>query len=125
MPPKKASHNLDNKVVESILLHTDPNWDSSPIRMPGWFALLLKDIPKQNAAFDSLLRFGYVATSRGVACTSAAHAAAFVGGHSIVRLSRFRQEQTDCTPVYRQGHNILLKENHCFPPLFGIMALPA
>ena len=53
MPPKKTSSALDSKVVESILLHTDPNWDSSPIRMPGWFALLLKDIPKHNAAFDA------------------------------------------------------------------------
>ena len=80
MPPNKTAKqvqpDLDNKVVASILLHTDPTWDSSPIQMPGWFALLLKDIPKENAAYDALLKFGYVATTRGVACSSPAHAAA-------------------------------------------------
>ena len=60
----------NRRPIPSVLLHTDPTWDSSPIRMPGWFALLLKDIPKQNAAFDALLRFGYVASSKGVACFS-------------------------------------------------------
>ena len=77
MPPRKPSASLENnKTVASILLHTDPSWDSSPIRMPGWFALLLKDIPKENPAYDALLKFGYVASSRGVACFSAEHAAA-------------------------------------------------
>ena len=51
-------------------------WDSSPFRLPGWFTLLLKDITNENSAFDSLLKYRYVATSRGVACVSAGHAAA-------------------------------------------------
>ena len=68
MPPKKGSA-LDNRVVESIILHTDPQWDSSPIRMPGWFTLLLKDIPAHNPTYDSLIKYGYVASiARGRLC---------------------------------------------------------
>ena len=46
--------------------------------MPGWFSLLIKDIPSQNPAFDALCHqiLGYVASSRGVACASEGHAAA-------------------------------------------------
>ena len=75
MAPKKQTSALDNQFVASIILHTDPTWDSSPIRMPGWFTLLIKDIPAHNPSFDALIKLGYVASSCGVACASVGHAA--------------------------------------------------
>ena len=76
MEPKRYNPVLENKAVSSILLHADPLWDSSPIKLPGWYTLLLKDITNENAAFDTLLKYGFIATSRGVACASAGQAAA-------------------------------------------------
>ena len=76
MAPKKYNPVLENKAVSSILLHAEPLWDSSPIKLPGWYTLLLKDITNENAAYDTLLKYGFIATSRGVACASAGQAAA-------------------------------------------------
>ena len=71
MAPKKRTTVSEDKVVSSILLHTDPMWDSSPIRLPGWFTLLLKDITNENAAFDSLLKYGYVFAKKTISFANA------------------------------------------------------
>ena len=55
---------FDQDLVSSIIQHEEDVWDSSPMRMPGWFAKLCKDIPTADLAFDALLERGYI-ISRG------------------------------------------------------------
>ena len=72
----KEPTDFDKSLVSSIIQHTEPIWDSSPIKMPGWFNKLRKDVATADPAFAALLKYGY-ATSRGnVCCVSPSHAAA-------------------------------------------------
>ena len=68
MPPNRrgnaAPTDFDKSIVASIILHSEAVWETSPMKMPGWFYKLRKDAPTHDAAFDALLKHGYT-TSRG------------------------------------------------------------
>mmetsp|Transcript_18293 Transcript_18293/g.39322 ORF Transcript_18293/g.39322 Transcript_18293/m.39322 type:complete len:238 (-) Transcript_18293:78-791(-) len=74
----KHTATFDQDVVASIIQHEDDIWDSSPMRMPGWYTKLRKDIPTANRAFDALIRRGYRSSCGKVCCVSANHAAALM-----------------------------------------------
>ena len=93
-PKRKAAFNTevsssDKAIVASILLHTDAEWDSAPMNMPGWVLLLGKDAPSESPQYKSLIKRGFV-TSRGkVCCYSLSHAAAIMDVQG--KLDRFRK----------------------------------
>ena len=69
---------FDQDLVASIIQHEDDIWDSSPMRMPGWYAKLRKDIPTADAAFDALIRRGYRSSRGKVCCVNSNHGAALM-----------------------------------------------
>ena len=95
MAPRKQSHisptEHDKSLVASIVLHTEPVWDSSPMKMPGWYLKLRKDAPTHDPSFDASLKRGYT-TSRGkVCCVSASHAAALMDNFHLGHTNTIRR----------------------------------
>ena len=81
-PPllQAAERQSDPSSIATTILYAEQDWDSSPIKMPGWVARLEKDAPTANPAFDALVKFGYTTSRNSVACVTAAHAAALQDG---------------------------------------------
>ena len=54
MAPARRNHTQEDAIVASILASPEQGWDSSPLKLPGWFAHLQRAIPRERAAFDAL-----------------------------------------------------------------------
>ena len=107
----------DNSIVASVLLYAEQDWDSSPIKMPGWVARLEKDAPSANPAFDALVKHGYVTNRNSVACVSSAHAAALEDPHPRLLAPRGR--------VAGQAAPVLLRHHDGHRLGAGLHDLPA
>ena len=68
MPPaRKVSSQQEDAIVASVLT-SSARWDSSPLKLPGFWAELQRTIKRTRAAYDALIKYGYV-SSRATVCT--------------------------------------------------------
>ena len=77
--PRKAAAPED-AIVASVLASADDRWDSSPLKLPGWWANLQRAIPRDRAAHAALIKYGYVATRATVCTANAFHSQALASG---------------------------------------------
>ena len=51
----KEPADFNKSLVASMVQHTEPVWNSSPIKMPGWFNKLRKDVATADPAYCTTL----------------------------------------------------------------------
>ena len=49
-------------------------WDTTPLKLPGFWAYIKEKAPKANIKYDTLVVYGYVASSKQVCVASVQHA---------------------------------------------------